>query len=251
MRQESLRVGWWRRRPDSNRRIGVLQTPPLDHLGTSPRSLLAAPRGFEPRFTDSKSGVLPLDEGASTPGLLESWSGRRDSNPRPSHWQCDALPTEPLPRRYTDDGAESQIRTGDTALFRRVLYQLSYLGSLAACHGDLKHQLVEDTLRGERAQWRAARFTRRVGFRPIRWWWAVRGSNPRPPRCKRGALPTELTARCSRLLAARSHEVWCPDRDLNPDDLRHTPLKRTRIPIPPPGHRCCVLDAVAGIEEGT
>ncbi len=26
------------------------------------------------------------------------------------------------------DGAESQIRTGDTAIFSRVLYQLSYLG---------------------------------------------------------------------------------------------------------------------------
>ena len=25
------------------------------------------------------------------------WSGRRDSNPRPSPWQGDALPTEPLP----------------------------------------------------------------------------------------------------------------------------------------------------------
>ena len=25
-------------------------------------------------------------------------------------------------------GAESQIRTGDTAIFSRVLYQLSYLG---------------------------------------------------------------------------------------------------------------------------
>ena len=33
-----------------------------------------------------------------------------------------------LPRM---DGAESQIRTGDTALFRRVLYQLSYLGPMA------------------------------------------------------------------------------------------------------------------------
>ena len=28
-----------------------------------------------------------------------------------------------------------------------------------------------------------------------RHWWAVRGSNPRPSRCKRDALPTELTAR--------------------------------------------------------
>ena len=28
-------------------------------------------------------------------------------------------------------GAESQIRTGDTAIFSRVLYQLSYLGPMA------------------------------------------------------------------------------------------------------------------------
>ena len=64
------------------------------------------------------------------------WSGRRDSNPRPSPWQGDALPTEPLPlgscaHRVCFEsrvGAESQIRTGDTAIFSRVLYQLSYLG---------------------------------------------------------------------------------------------------------------------------
>src|SRR5215210_185024 len=29
--------------------------------------------------------------------MWEGWSGRRDSNPRPSPWQGDALPTEPLP----------------------------------------------------------------------------------------------------------------------------------------------------------
>src|SRR5206468_5909462 len=60
-----------------------------------------------------------------------SWSGRRDSNPRPSPWQGDALPTEPLPPetfRPPHGGAESQNRTGDTAIFSRVLYQLSYLG---------------------------------------------------------------------------------------------------------------------------
>src|SRR6266508_4096145 len=34
----------------------------------------------------------------------------------------------------------------------------------------------------------------------------------------------------------RSSARWCPGRDLNPDELPHTPLKRTRIPIPPPGH---------------
>jgi hypothetical protein len=35
----------------------------------------------------------------SIPGTprARKWSGRRDSNPRPSPWQGDALPTEPLP----------------------------------------------------------------------------------------------------------------------------------------------------------
>ena len=32
------------------------------------------------------------------------------------------------PARHPGGGAESQIRTGDTAIFSRVLYQLSYLG---------------------------------------------------------------------------------------------------------------------------
>ena len=37
-----------------------------------------------------------------------------------SHFRSEAA--------YTGVGAESQIRTGDTAIFSRVLYQLSYLG---------------------------------------------------------------------------------------------------------------------------
>ena len=96
--------------------------------------MLAAPRGFEPRFTDPKSAVLPLDEGAAPRPGQRKWSGRRDSNPRPSPWQGDALPTEPLPParfRPPNGGAESQNRTGDTAIFSRVLYQLSYLGPMA------------------------------------------------------------------------------------------------------------------------
>src|SRR5512143_1843922 len=60
-------------------------------------------------------------------------SGRRDSNPRSSPWQGDAVPlsysrvTADLltPRRFS---AETQGRTADTAIFSRVLYQLSYLG---------------------------------------------------------------------------------------------------------------------------
>ncbi len=72
----------------------------------------------------------------SSPGAprARKWSGRRDSNPRPSPWQGDALPTEPLPLESPTTGyggAESQNRTGDTAIFSRVLYQLSYLGPMA------------------------------------------------------------------------------------------------------------------------
>jgi hypothetical protein len=29
---------------------------------------------------------------------------------------------------------------------------------------------------------------------------------------------------------------WCAERDLNPHGFRHTPLKRTCLPIPPPAH---------------
>ena len=43
--------------------------------------------------------------------------------------------------------------------------------------------------------------------------WAVRGSNPRHRRCKRRALPTELTARCTSLEAEKE---WCRGWDLNP-----------------------------------
>jgi hypothetical protein len=34
-------------------------------------------------------------------------------------------------------------------------------------------------------------------------WWAMRDSNPRPPRCKRDALPTELIARADGSLVTR------------------------------------------------
>ena len=41
-------------------------------------------------------------------------------------------------------------------------------------------------------------------------WWALPGSNRRHPRCKRGALPTELIARVERTAINR-----CPGKDLN------------------------------------
>ena len=36
-----------------------------DVVGVSPRAMRIAPGGFEPPFSDPKSDVLPLDEGAA------------------------------------------------------------------------------------------------------------------------------------------------------------------------------------------
>ena len=74
--------------------------------------------------------------------MARHWSERRGSNPRPSPWQGDALPTELLSLSAplaagggADDalaavaaGAEGQNRTDDTSIFSAVLYLLSYLG---------------------------------------------------------------------------------------------------------------------------
>ena len=53
--------------------------------------------------------------------------------------------------------------------------------------------------------------------------------------------------RGARIGRKGSYESWCPGRDLNPDELPHTPLKRTRIPIPPPGQVCS--QQLTGSEE--
>ena len=60
-------------------------------------------------------------------------SGRWDSNPRPSPWQGDVLPLYYARSSWlinSAESAETQDRTGDTAIFSRVLYQLSYLGDI-------------------------------------------------------------------------------------------------------------------------
>ena len=41
------------------------------------------------------STALPLADNA-----FQRLSGKRDSNPRPSAWEADALPTELLPQKY-------------------------------------------------------------------------------------------------------------------------------------------------------
>ena len=92
---------------------------------------------------EASRGFGPLNEGFADPCLttrprrrLKNKSGRWDSNPRPSPWQGDVLPLNHA-RNFLavllTESAETQDRTGDTAIFSRVLYQLSYLGQIFGC----------------------------------------------------------------------------------------------------------------------
>src|SRR5438309_8704772 len=66
---------------------------------------MVAPRGFEPRLTDSKSAVLPLDEGAAARLGEDEGEG---------------------------NGAEDGTRTRDPHLGKVMLYQLSHFRSVHA-----------------------------------------------------------------------------------------------------------------------
>ena len=86
----------WRRHPDLNWGIKVLQT-----------------------------FALPLGHGT------KKWSGRRDSDPRHPPWQGGTLPAELLPQKY----ASGRNRTTDTKIFSLLLYRLSYRGIHATRKG--------------------------------------------------------------------------------------------------------------------
>jgi hypothetical protein len=74
-----MRVKWWRRGSESNRRIKVLQTSPLP-LG------YRAPAQFKHRSEPAHHGAQSQLEDK------EIWSGRRDLNPRLRPWQGRTLP---------------------------------------------------------------------------------------------------------------------------------------------------------------
>jgi hypothetical protein len=77
----------------------------LSHFTTSPRLRQSAAGrcrdvGCPSRVRTSVHGFkvrCPTTRRRGSGQEEENWSGRRDSNPRPSPWQGDALPTEPLP----------------------------------------------------------------------------------------------------------------------------------------------------------
>ncbi len=111
-----------------NRGFADLRVEPLHHVAKTrlyPGSArwMAAPRGFEPRFTDPKSAVLPLDEGAAAP------SGRMN-------------------------GAEDGTRTRDPHLGKVMLYQLSHFRS--------EIDRLERWCRGPGSNWRHRDFQSRA-----------------------------------------------------------------------------------------
>jgi hypothetical protein len=87
---------------DGNRtRVQGFAGPCLNHSATPPRKLLQRPDDQHRRLT-----MDPENRRVQTRRCSASPSGRRDSNPRPSPWQGDALPTEPRPRAsHPADGA--------------------------------------------------------------------------------------------------------------------------------------------------
>ena len=77
----------------------------------------------------------------STPELhWRSLSGRRGSNPRPSAWKADALPTELLPLKksptYSGSGGRRWIRT--TEGINQQIYSLPHLATLVFSQNSLR-----------------------------------------------------------------------------------------------------------------
>ena len=115
-------------------------------------------------------------------GEKSTRSGRRDSNPRPSAWKADALPTELLPPRHQPQRASWCLKSGGGRIrtfeaSRRLIYSQVHLSTLAP------HRLVV----------RLPRPRLHVGSTSWRW-----DSNPQPAAYKAAALPVELRQHVGR-----------------------------------------------------
>src|SRR5262245_45170131 len=97
-------------------------TSPCDPRSGSRRERIASPeiqcrpdRGVNAKLVRSLCCVPPaMPTQRSSPEL--NWSGKRDSNPRPSAWKADALATELFPQSIAntiDGGGGGRIRTSE------------------------------------------------------------------------------------------------------------------------------------------
>ena len=64
------------------------------------------------------------------PKGLYHWSGKRDSNPRPSAWKADALANWAIPAYFIINGGERRIRTSEGWADRFTVCSLWPLGNL-------------------------------------------------------------------------------------------------------------------------
>ncbi len=72
------------------------RSPPLrQHSQLQSPPLRVTHGGLAPKYQTQKRRLPNID--CQTASFV-NWSGRRGSNPRPSAWEANALPTEPLPR---------------------------------------------------------------------------------------------------------------------------------------------------------
>ena len=126
------------------------------------------------------------------------WSGKRDSNPRPSAWKADALANWAIPASSTNlktqDG-EGRIRTSEGWADRFTVCSLWPLGNLPALIGGRLKITSSATRRQYLKNTRPQRGAKTLKFSfqscQFRWSWQ-RDSNPRPADYKSAALPTEL-----------------------------------------------------------
>src|ERR1700694_342994 len=100
---------------------------------------------------------------------------------RPSLWRKGLVP-------------RPRFELGTPAFSVRCSTKLSYLGTADDCIG----QRDPPVKLAEKKVWRRETPSKGIAANraAARQWWAVMVSNQRPPGCKPGALPTELTALC-------------------------------------------------------
>ena len=96
------------------------------------RNLQEASRGFEPLMRVLQTLALPLGHDAN------SYTTERAMGFEPTTFSLARRRTTTVlrPRFWSTlltESAETQNRTVDTAIFSRVLYQLSYLGQIFSC----------------------------------------------------------------------------------------------------------------------
>ena len=83
---------FWRRHPDSNRGIRVLQTRAL------PLGYVAEYLRYDIIYS-LLIKIVPNNNKKVNSEQLKIWSGKRGSNPRPLPWQGSALSTELFPQK--------------------------------------------------------------------------------------------------------------------------------------------------------